>query len=88
MTCPASVRFDPGPAGDWARAHFRPYRGVPDVLRGACKHVRILEGAGLVTRTRKSRENTLHLTGDPLGDVARWVSRYERFWTERLDVVL
>ena len=54
-------------------------------LTGVCKHIRILEGAGLVRRTRKGRENTLHLNGQPLRDVARWVRMYERFWSERLD---
>ena len=54
-------------------------------LTGVCKHVRILEDAGLVKRTRQGRENTLHLTPEPLREVTRWVSRYERFWNERLD---
>ena len=44
-------------------------------LTGVCKHVRVLERAGLVRRTRKGRENTLELSAEPLRDVARWVSR-------------
>jgi DNA-binding transcriptional ArsR family regulator len=54
-------------------------------LTGVCKHVRVLERAGLVRRTRQGRENTLELSAEPLQDVARWVSRYERFWNARLD---
>jgi DNA-binding transcriptional ArsR family regulator len=54
-------------------------------LTGVCKHVRILERAGLVRRTRQGRENTLHLSAEPLRDVARWISRYERYWNARLD---
>jgi DNA-binding transcriptional ArsR family regulator len=57
----------------------------PMSLTGFCKHVRVLERAGLVHRTRKWRENTLELSAEPLRDVARWVSRYERFWNARLD---
>jgi DNA-binding transcriptional ArsR family regulator len=57
----------------------------PMSLTGVCKHVRVLERAGLVRRTRSGRENTLELSAEPLRDVARWVSRYERFWTARLD---
>ena len=57
----------------------------PMSLTGVCKHIRILEDAGLVRRTRKGRENTLYLNGEPLRDVARWVTTYERFWNERLD---
>ncbi len=57
----------------------------PMSLTGFCKHVRVLEGAGLVHRTRHGRENTLHLVAEPLRDVARWISMYERFWDARLD---
>jgi len=57
----------------------------PMSLTGVCKHVRVLERAGLVRRTRIGRENTLELSAEPLRDVARWISRYERFWTARLD---
>ena len=54
-------------------------------LTGVCKHVRVLERAGLVRRTHHGRENTLELSAEPLRDVARWISRYERFWNARLD---
>ena len=54
-------------------------------LTGVCKHVRVLERAGLVRRTRHGRENTLELYAEPLRDVALWISRYERFWNARLD---
>jgi DNA-binding transcriptional ArsR family regulator len=54
-------------------------------LTGFCKHVRVLERAGLVRRTRHGRENTLALSAAPLRDVARWIWRYERFWNSRLD---
>jgi DNA-binding transcriptional ArsR family regulator len=54
-------------------------------LTGFCKHVRVLERAGLVRRTHRGRENTLQLSAEPLREVARWVSRYEGFWNARLD---
>jgi DNA-binding transcriptional ArsR family regulator len=54
-------------------------------LTGVCKHVRILERAGLVRRHRQGRENTLELSAQPLREVARWISGYERFWNSRLD---
>jgi DNA-binding transcriptional ArsR family regulator len=54
-------------------------------LTGFCKHVRVLERAGLVRRTRHGRDNTLDLSPQPLRDVARWVLRYEQFWNARLD---
>ncbi|MGH9716891.1 MAG: ArsR/SmtB family transcription factor [Candidatus Acidiferrales bacterium] len=54
-------------------------------LTGFCKHVRVLERARLIRRTRRGRENTLVLSPEPLRDVARWALQYERFWNERLD---
>jgi DNA-binding transcriptional ArsR family regulator len=56
----------------------------PMSLTGFCKHVRILEQAGLVERTRQGRENTLSLTAEPLREVARWALTYESFWQSRL----
>lgn len=57
----------------------------PMSLTGFCKHVKVLERAGLVRRTRRGRENTLQLTPKPLRDVAKWTLQYEQFWSERLD---
>jgi DNA-binding transcriptional ArsR family regulator len=54
-------------------------------LTGFCKHVRVLERAGLVRRTRRGRENTLELRPEPLREVARWILSYEKFWNARLD---
>jgi DNA-binding transcriptional ArsR family regulator len=54
-------------------------------LTGFCKHVRVLERAGLVRRTRRGRNNTLELSAAPLHDVADWILKYEPFWKDRLD---
>jgi DNA-binding transcriptional ArsR family regulator len=54
-------------------------------LAAVSKHVQMLERVGLVRRVRRGREHTLTLDARPLRQVARWTSRYERFWTERLD---
>ena len=58
---------------------------LPMTLTGVCKHVRILERARLVRRTRHGRENTLEFCGEPLREVAQWTLQYERFWNARLD---
>jgi len=57
----------------------------PMTLTGFCKHVRVLERAGLVRRTRRGRDNTLELSPAPLREVARWVLQYEQFWNDRLN---
>jgi DNA-binding transcriptional ArsR family regulator len=57
----------------------------PMTLTGFCKHVRVLERAGLVRRMKCGRENILELQAEPLRDVASWVLSYERYWNSRLD---
>jgi DNA-binding transcriptional ArsR family regulator len=57
----------------------------PMSLTGFCKHVRVLEGAGLVRRTRRGRGNTLALSPEPMRAVMQWILKYEQFWNERLD---
>jgi DNA-binding transcriptional ArsR family regulator len=56
-------------------------------LNAVSKHVKVLERAGLVRRERLGREHYLHLRAAPLREVARWTSRYERFWNQRLDAL-
>jgi len=54
-------------------------------LNAVSKHIKVLEQAGLVRRTRQGREHTLELDPVPLREVVKWASHYEQFWTERLD---
>jgi DNA-binding transcriptional ArsR family regulator len=54
-------------------------------LNAVSKHIKVLEHARLVRRTRAGREHTLALEAEPLRDVMRWTSQFEQFWTERLD---
>ncbi len=56
-------------------------------LVAVSKHIRVLEQAGLVERTREGRQHHLRLVAEPLRDVANWIDQYERFWTEHLDHV-
>jgi len=57
----------------------------PMSLNAVSKHLKVLEGAGLLRRVRQGREHTLELNAAPLREVARWAHRYEPFWNERLD---
>ncbi len=54
-------------------------------LNAVSKHVKVLEAARLVRRTRQGREHTLELDPAPLREVSRWASDVERFWSSRLD---
>ena len=55
------------------------------------RHLKVLENAGLVTRTRRATARLSHLEAKPLHDVTTWLARYQRFWDEsheRLDELL
>ena len=52
---------------------------------GASKHVKVLEGAGLVERRRAGRKQICSLKAEPLAEAETWLRQWERFWTQRLD---
>jgi len=54
-------------------------------LPGFMKHLRVLEDAGLVSRTKEGRVVSCALEAQPLKEASVWMSRYEKFWTEKLD---
>jgi DNA-binding transcriptional ArsR family regulator len=56
-------------------------------LAAASKHVKALEQAGLVRREVRWRTHMCRLEPGPLASAHAWLSRYERFWTGRLDVL-
>jgi DNA-binding transcriptional ArsR family regulator len=49
------------------------------------KHLKVLERAGLITRSREAQWRPCRLAAAPLRDVAEWVERYRRFWEESFD---
>ncbi|MDX1393123.1 MAG: metalloregulator ArsR/SmtB family transcription factor [Gemmatimonadota bacterium] len=51
------------------------------------KHLRVLERAGLVTRTRDGRVSRCELDASPMRDAAEWVETYRRYWEGRLDAL-
>jgi len=54
-------------------------------LNAVSKHVKVLERARLVRRTRHGREHTLELDAAPLREVVSYASQFRAHWTERLD---
>lgn len=54
-------------------------------LNAVSKHIKVLEAARLVRRTRQGREHTIELDLAPLCEVTRWTSQLERLWTKGLD---
>lgn len=56
-------------------------------LAGASKHVKVLEGAGLVRRRIEGRTHYCRLEAERLAEAEAWLRYYERFWTRRLDTL-
>lgn len=54
-------------------------------LAGAAKHVKVLEGAGLVARRKVGRTYMCALKAGPLGEADQWLRQWEQFWNVRLD---
>jgi DNA-binding transcriptional ArsR family regulator len=59
-------------------------RAFPISLNSTSKHIRVLEGAGLVRRSVRGREHILTLDAAPLAEAAGWIEHYRRFWSEQL----
>ncbi len=51
------------------------------------KHLRVLERAGLITRTKLGRENIVRVDPRPIDDVTTWIGRYAQFWRLQFDDV-
>lgn len=49
------------------------------------KHLKVLEGAGLVSRGREAQFRPVRLEAAPLAQAAAWIGAYQRFWDESLD---
>ena len=49
------------------------------------KHLKVLERAGLVARSREAQWRPCRIEAAPLKDVAEWVENYRRIWEQRLD---
>jgi DNA-binding transcriptional ArsR family regulator len=55
------------------------------------KHLRVLERAGLVTRSRDAQRRPCRLNPRPLEEASRWLENYRSYWEEsyqRLDALL
>lgn len=48
-------------------------------------HLKVLETAGLITRTRVAQTRPCRLNPEGLKSVADWISQYETFWTGAFD---
>jgi len=49
------------------------------------KHVKVLERAGLITKTRQAQWRPCKLNPEAFRGVADWMEQYREFWEESLD---
>lgn len=54
-------------------------------LAAVSKHLKVLEGAGLISRGREAQWRPCHLEAAPLAAVSAWLEDYRRFWDRSLD---
>src|ERR1700745_1004204 len=54
-------------------------------LPAVSKHLKVLERAGLITRSREAQWRPCRLEAAPLKDAADWLEHYRRFWEQSFD---
>jgi len=60
-------------------------------LPAISRHLKVLEGAGLIARGREAQWRPCELKAEPLKQLDTWLSRYRRFWEgsfDRMDAYL
>lgn len=56
-------------------------------LPAVSKHLRVLERAGLLKRTREGRTHRLRLQAEPLKEAVDWITTHRAFWERQLDAL-
>jgi len=49
------------------------------------RHLKVLEDAGLISRSKRATSRLSHLEAEPLRDATAWLARYQAYWDERYD---
>jgi DNA-binding transcriptional ArsR family regulator len=56
-------------------------------LPAVSKHLRVLEGAGLVERQKDGRVHRCRLVAEPMKGASDWIERYRRFWEQQFNAL-
>ncbi|HET9733011.1 MAG TPA: metalloregulator ArsR/SmtB family transcription factor [Acidimicrobiales bacterium] len=57
----------------------------PISLPAISRHLKVLEDAGLIRRSRDGQRRPCHLRPEPLVDIATWAEHTRAAWEQRLD---
>ncbi|MGH9214242.1 MAG: ArsR/SmtB family transcription factor [Acidimicrobiales bacterium] len=58
---------------------------LPMSMPAVSRHLKVLEHAALISRTRSGKWRASHLETAPLREAADWIDRFRRFWDSSLD---
>ena len=50
-----------------------------------CKHLKVLEGAGLISRGRNAQLRPCRLEAEPLREAFGWIEEFSKFWDTNLN---
>ncbi|MUK87822.1 metalloregulator ArsR/SmtB family transcription factor [Ornithinibacillus sp. L9] len=56
-------------------------------LAGISKHIKVLERANLMERSVKGRTHICRLNTESLAQATEWLRFYEKFWSDRFDLL-
>ena len=59
----------------------------PLTLQAVSKHLKVLEHAGLVTRTKDAQRRPCRLSPEPLKDATEHLERYRQLWSSSFDAL-
>lgn len=54
-------------------------------LPAITKHLKVLENAGLIQKTREAQWRTCSISVAPLQEASGWIDQYRQFWEESFD---
>ena len=57
----------------------------PVSVQAVSKHLKVLEGAGLITRGKTAQLRPSRIAGAPLKEAADWIEGYSSFWERGFD---
>lgn len=54
-------------------------------LPAISRHIKVLEKAGLITRSRKAQQRPCQLSPEGLREIDEWLKAYRDVWLDRMD---
>jgi DNA-binding transcriptional ArsR family regulator len=58
---------------------------LPISMPAVSRHLKVLENASLISRSRSGKWRASHLETAPLREAADWIDHFRRFWDSSLD---